>query len=324
MQCSQENYAYLKIGFVITGWIVFLSWFVYSSLHFSPSEFYSTESGDDLKYLFSSEIKKAKRSIYLASFGFSDPEIATLLQSKALDGVKIEILCDGREALHMEKLPTVSFYSYFGKGLMHRKIVAMDQERILLGSTNLTPFSLEIHRNLVVKVESPELFTAILDNLPFMNSSFSFYPLPIAKSEALYTFIQKIHHSKKRIFAAIYTFTHPEIVSAFIAAKERGVDVRVYLDRSMARGTCKQVAKKLLAHNIPVKINLRDGLLHYKCALIDNDFIFGSANWTKAAFEKNQEYLIAFHTFKHLDVLEKFFKSLDRSSFKLSNNYDTF
>lgn len=287
----------------IVSWVVFLTWFVYSSLVPPTSEkiqFYSTESCDDLKFLIGREIRKAKESIHLASFGLSDPEIETLLQTKEENGIKIEILADGSKRL--------------GSGIMHRKVIAVDRELLLLGSTNLTLFSLEIHRNLVVAIRSRELFTALLENTPLHTDDFSYYPLPEMAGVALSHFIQTIDQAKSRIFAAIYTFTHPEILNAFIRAKERGVDVRVYLDRSMSRGASKELARKLLANNIPVKTNLRDGLLHYKCALIDNTFLFGSANWTKAAFAKNQEYLIIFPLFQNLRTLEKFFHSLDRSS----------
>lgn len=308
-------------------WILCLSYFIYISLSLEiPKDedsyaLYFKESGRDLKYLISQCLNSASKSIFISSFGINDKEIVRILQSKAVS-LPIKIAFDPKENNILPYGNNVEFHPYKKQGLMHRKMVAIDKELLLFGSTNLTPLALKIHKNLIVCIRSKDLYQALQDNLPLQKKNYSFYPLPEEKDLAFETLLKELEAAKHRIYICIYTFTHQEIAQSLISAKKRGVDVRVYIDRGMASGTCKKIITLLKQNQVVVATHLGSGLLHHKCALIDDTFTFGSTNWTKAAFSKNEEYLLFLKSLspKELKQVTNFFFYISKSSLILSNS----
>lgn len=114
---------------------------------------------------------------------------------------------------------------------------------------------------------------------------------PIALDQKL---IEKINLAQKTLDIAIYTLTKKEIVNAIIAAKQRGVIVRMICDKGQST-TPYQLddIKNLQANHIPIKVNTHAGLMHLKVTIIDQQIItFGSYNYTKAATLHNDELLV--------------------------------
>ena len=115
--------------------------------------------------------------------------------------------------------------------------------------------------------------------------------LPGEKLAALYG---KAH---RYIYVAIYGFTYPPIVKELVAAKRRGVDVRVITDRERLNDP-KQVAalETLKLAGIPIKINRHENLMHLKQAVIDDEInTSGSMNQTGSGNRYNDERLDVFH-----------------------------
>ena len=275
------------------------------------------ENGKDLKYILSSSLKSATESIFVSSFGMNDKDIVKILQTQSTH-IPIKIFYDSKENNILPRGELVSVFPYKKQGLMHRKLIAIDKELLFLGSTNLTPLALKIHKNLIVCIRSKELYLSIVENLPLVKNSYSFFPLPHSTNLAIKALLNEIDNAKNRIYVCMYAFTHEELAHALIRAHSRGVSVKVFIDRGMANGTCKKLKALLKQYNIPTFTNLGSGLLHHKCALIDNTFTFGSANWTMAAFHKNEEHLFFFNDLskKELSEITKFFSHIERSSKK--------
>lgn len=80
-----------------------------------------------------------------------------------------------------------------------------------------------------------------------------------------------------------------QLVIDLIYAKERGVDVRVFLENTKL--SQNRIAYQKLTHNgIQVKFDTSKYLLHTKTIIIDNRYcIIGSTNWTRSAIETNYE-----------------------------------
>ena len=93
----------------------------------------------------------------------------------------------------------------------------------------------------------------------------------------------------------MYALSHPEIIDEIIKARNRGVKVLVFLDQGMTNGSCKKMITTLKSEGISIRTRLKSGLNHHKAALIDDTYIFGSVNWSKAGFTKNEETLIILH-----------------------------
>lgn len=94
--------------------------------------------------------------------------------------------------------------------------------------------------------------------------------------------------------AACYTFTLSSIGDELIAAKKRGVNVRVILDRMSSSQGYSQLPR-LLQAGIPVRVNAHEGLMHNKFIIADGkNLATGSFNWTQSAMDRNDENVLLF------------------------------
>src|SRR5437899_12951528 len=86
--------------------------------------------------------------------------------------------------------------------------------------------------------------------------------------------------ARHEIFIATYGLTYPPVVKALVAAKKRGVDVRIITDRGKLDDRNQRSAlETLLLAGIPIKINRHDGLMHVKqVVVVDQVITSGSVN----------------------------------------------
>jgi hypothetical protein len=104
--------------------------------------------------------------------------------------------------------------------------------------------------------------------------------------------IENINQAQAFINIAMYVFTDKEIAASLINAQDKGVKVRVYLDRSQIESTYS-VSRLLVQKGIKVRISSNNYIMHHKFAIIDNRLLLtGSYNWTFAANNKNEENLM--------------------------------
>lgn len=88
-----------------------------------------------------------------------------------------------------------------------------------------------------------------------------------------------------------YSFTSPEVVRALIAARRRGVDVRVVVDDKGNRSKASLAALNVLANaGIPLRTNRQYKIMHDKVIVTDGQNVeTGSFNYTRSAAESNSE-----------------------------------
>lgn len=248
-----------------------------------------------------SAIEKAKKSIHLVTYGLSDKKILSTLKKKDLPPKDMKIFYDKRASSPI-CLPNHNAYAVAQKGLTHQKILVIDRKKTFLGSANFTSSSLVVHENFILGLYSKELASFLMQKTPFYpgyfhteidHHSIDLYLLPDKKNEALPALTQELRQAKKSLDIALFTLTHPAIVDEIILAKERKVQVRVFIDRRARLGASAKAIEKLLEHHIPVFVNQKFSLFHHKMAFIDkNTLIIGSANWTLSAFKKNSDCLL--------------------------------
>lgn len=109
--------------------------------------------------------------------------------------------------------------------------------------------------------------------------------------------IEQINSAHQSLDIAIYSLTRDQIVNAILAAKSRGVVVRIICDREQANAKYSlQDILKLQAALIPIKVNIHSGLMHLKTCIIDQTTVtLGSYNYTKSATLENDEILAVVH-----------------------------
>lgn len=104
--------------------------------------------------------------------------------------------------------------------------------------------------------------------------------------------VAAIGQARKSVRVLAYTFTSAPIAGALKAAHDRGVDVRVILDRSQR--TERYSGMTFLVHaGIPTRIDTAHAIAHNKVMVIDSETVItGSFNFSRAAESKNAENLL--------------------------------
>jgi cardiolipin synthase A/B len=257
-----------------------------------PLILYSNQNRDDLRLIFKKSFAYATHSIDIWMYSATDTQLLNQLQKRAENGLKVSIHFDKRggtpplpDSLHPHIVKS--------KGLMHRKIILIDDSTVFLGSANMTTSSLQHHDNLSVGIYNSDLvqFLKSPTDKTFQLDSGLLWLLPDPK--ALTEIENKIDAASSSIFIAMFTLTQTDLIDALIRAKERGVNVKLAIDRYTARGASKKAVQKLTSAGIEIFLSAGLPLLHHKWAYIDNqELILGSTNWTEAAFRKNDDVLL--------------------------------
>lgn len=270
-----------------------------------PTELYANHLQDDLRMTFKEAISKAKRSICLIIYALTDNQLISTLRTKANQGIDVLVICDSEASKQsLSKLgQNIKVISRKPKGIMHMKILVVDEVRAWIGSANMTTESLRFHGNLVLGFYQPQLCQFLIQKAQKMDQTFpcqnfhvggqkmEFWTLP--NEEGSLRIKKMIDQAKKTIRVAMFTWTRTDFVESLISAQKRGVDVSVTMDRYAGKGANRYVLEKLAKANIPVSLSQGSALLHYKMMVIDDQILVnGSANWTKSAFTNNDDCFI--------------------------------
>ncbi len=105
--------------------------------------------------------------------------------------------------------------------------------------------------------------------------------------------VREIDGAKSELLVQAYYFTSPAIIQAIGRAPERGVEVKVILDRKSNEQRGYTGATYLRNHGIEPLIDDGVTIPHNKVIIIDRrEVITGSFNFTKAAQEENAENVL--------------------------------
>lgn len=105
--------------------------------------------------------------------------------------------------------------------------------------------------------------------------------------------VNTLDKAKQSIYIQAYSFTSAPIAKALVDAKNRGVDVKVLLDKSQTRGNSYSSAKFLTNEGISPWIDYRPAIAHNKVMVLDQKTVItGSFNFTKAAQKRNAENVL--------------------------------
>jgi cardiolipin synthase A/B len=128
-------------------------------------------------------------------------------------------------------------------------------------------------------------------------------PIParlfIEPKDGIQPVLDAINSSKISIRHKIYLFTdsRQDVIDALVAAKSRGVDVKILLEREPAGGTALNtgIYLKLIAAGLNVQYTkaFKFVYVHEKSFVIDDlSAIISTANITGSSFSSNREYLV--------------------------------
>ena len=104
--------------------------------------------------------------------------------------------------------------------------------------------------------------------------------------------LKTINSAQKSLCMATYSFTSRPVVEALIAAKNRGVNIKIVSD-AKANSDKYTATRYLVNHGFNVRLNDHYAIMHNKFIVVDNQTVeTGSFNYSAAAVDKNAENVI--------------------------------
>lgn len=273
-----------------------------------PLKIYAEPLGIYLPDTILHSIGNAKKSISIIIYTLRDWKIIKALNQQAEAGIYVTVIYDTEASKGVEKhlSPKIRLISRTSRGLMHIKLIIIDEKHLWMGSTNLTKDALKKDANLMIHVHEKALTNYFLKKLnQFIGDAYE-KPLEVERFfvenqeielhflpddlKALESLLKLIQSAEKTIEVAMYAFTHQDLATELIKAKKRGIQVTVVLDKTLAKGVGKKVVQMLKENGVFVKIYEKEGIMHHKFIVVDHQkFAHGSTNWTKAAFKQNDD-----------------------------------
>ncbi|GAH83975.1 unnamed protein product, partial [marine sediment metagenome] len=129
--------------------------------------------------------------------------------------------------------------------------------------------------------------------------------------------IKNINQAEAFINIAMYIFTNREIAIPLAKARERGVKVRLYLDKEQVDYKYSQ-SRFLVQKGIKTRISSNNYIMHHKFAIIDNRLLLtGSYNWTFSANNRNDENLMVIDDPELIEIFQNQFVNLWTNKYSL-------
>jgi phosphatidylserine/phosphatidylglycerophosphate/cardiolipin synthase-like enzyme len=105
--------------------------------------------------------------------------------------------------------------------------------------------------------------------------------------------IEHLAKAEESIYIAMYYFTDSQLAREVVKAKNRGVELKIYLDSSQINAQYSK-SRFIINEGLEnIRISSNSNLMHNKFAIIDKTIVLtGSYNWTASASERNDENLL--------------------------------
>ncbi len=106
--------------------------------------------------------------------------------------------------------------------------------------------------------------------------------------------LEVIDASRESLRLAAYAFTSPPIMKKLIAAKKRGVDVKIVVDEKGNRSKASRAAMNLMVNaDIPLRTVSSYRIHHDKYIVVDGKHVeTGSFNYSQSAAKHNSENVV--------------------------------
>lgn len=117
-----------------------------------------------------------------------------------------------------------------------------------------------------------------------------------------------IGRANSSVHVLMYAFTLDTVAEALVAAKNRGVDVKIVMESHNAFSSGSEY-EHLRQAGVDVRLDSNSAEMHHKVAIIDGHIVLtGSFNWTMRANTENDENLIVIDDVVLATVFEEQFQ----------------
>ncbi len=219
------------------------------------------------------------------------------------------------------------------KKMTHNKLFIVDGDKVLLGSTNLSFNSIDNNHETNVYIENRRLGKFFEDYFgQLWKDSFAEPVLSPPAVPGVRAVINRGHFdalsgliesARKKVWVVIYGMRYydkypdsktNQLIDSLIAARKRGVDVKVSLDKSDYNQTLNQINERTKEHleagGVEVRYDSEAITTHAKLLIVDGAVMVGSANWGYLALEKRNECSLIVTDPGVTDFFEKYFLNI--------------
>jgi phosphatidylserine/phosphatidylglycerophosphate/cardiolipin synthase-like enzyme len=297
---------------------------------------YHKEKDRTIQNMILNDIKRAKKTIDIATYNYTDTKTAQALIDAVHRGVKVRMVIDednaNRKVINQLHKGGVSIVAAQSSGLMHAKYIIIDGKIVISGSANMTLASFSDDNNFMIRMESPEaakVFTAEFEemflDLIFGEKSPKTKAAPSIKlddgttvyirfspDDGIDDMIESlIKAANDSIYILAYSFASRDIAERLQAADRDGLDVIVICEDSKAYtdggGQCGPLAESGLDVYVD---GFANKLMHEKVIILDNSVVIaGSYNFTRSADKRNDEQVLVIQS---RDIANLFLGEFDK------------
>ena len=286
-------------------------------------------------------VAEAERTIdvLLSSVSTVDNPILPALAEATERGIVVRALLDASDwapDITAKNQPALSYFLEHGiearfddpAVTLHAKLVVVDEQTVILGSSNWNRYALTEHRQADVLIREASIgafyadyFDALWDgtlsnrDLELMvpddfGSAPTVVPLADLPDSATYAHVlmELLNQAERSIHVAMYRMSYysgyadslaNDLLHALVDAAHRGLDVKALLDDCAYYEDSAEanLTSAITLHQRGVEVRLDDANLttHAKLVVIDGETVLlGSTNWNYYSLEKNCETNVVF------------------------------
>lgn len=285
----------------------------------------------DMKQAALTLIDGAKTRVDVFHFEFvqtgSVIDVRNALLAAAAKGVEVRVLLDDEVD---DNTAAVAILTDGGvdakidghKTRVHLKMMAADAKVVLIGSTNLSGASFDFNHETNVVVREPSAVAFLQSYLDALWKDQGHDPSettgPVAAASGVVPWVDggyfslampAIEAAKERVDLIVYglnlNFNYPDgplmaLGKALEAAEDRGVDVRVLLEKSSWNWSLNKLndeaASWLVNRGVWVRFDSEDVVTHAKLLICDGKVLVGTNNWSYNGLELDHEAGVMFTT----------------------------
>lgn len=287
--------------------------------------------GQGIDNIVVAEVAKAQKSIDITSFDLNLPSFVDAIIAAQQRGVQVRVVYDGKngsQKLDAAQSPTgqdfdaVSAMKNAGiqlvddgrsNGLMHDKIILIDDKVLFMGSWNMSYNDTYRNNNNLLEITDPTLianYQAKFNEL-FLNKQFGTHaevgaqtPQLSLDGEQVLNYFSPVDNVMDKLVGLVngaqssikfmaFTYTDPNLSQAMINRFQAGVDVEGVIEN---RGASQGALVPLACAKVPVKVDGNKYTMHHKVIVIDNRIVItGSFNFTKSADTANDDNVIVIY-----------------------------
>ncbi|MEA3346785.1 MAG: phospholipase D-like domain-containing protein, partial [Candidatus Auribacterota bacterium] len=266
------------------------------------------------------EIALVRENISIVHYSFyskgAPSKIIKLLKRASKRNINVQILLDdnSKYSKAFQKKYSADFQIKLDspERTTHCKLIIFDNNKTLLGSTNLSNNSMVNNNETNVLIYSKTIadyFNSYFKTL-WRNSEDSVSIekkdteniIPLSDRDIFPSILELIEKAKQKLYISMYAVKINEnfsdskikrLLDKIAKARERGVDVKFLIEKSNFEEFLTEMNKQSLNYlkskGVPVRFDDPETITHAKLLISDNAVLIGSANWGYGALELYHE-----------------------------------